>query len=79
LIGNDDAEASGSERHDLAMPGIPEFGKAVEQNDGGAALRAGSDSMQFDVAVAKCEMFEGCGHRGGVYAQCGRNARTRIV
>ena len=36
LVRDDYAEASGGERRDLFVPGIPEFGEAVEENDGWA-------------------------------------------
>jgi hypothetical protein len=52
LIGNDHAEACGGERFNLFVPGIPEFGKAVEKDDDGTIWRASSDSMEFNRAVA---------------------------
>ena len=33
LVGDDDAKAGGGERLDLLVPGIPEFGEAMEQDD----------------------------------------------
>jgi hypothetical protein len=45
LIGDDHTEANVSERLDLSVPGIPEFGKAVEQDDHGSVGRAGGDGM----------------------------------
>lgn len=53
LVGDDDAKAGGGERLDLFVPGIPEFGKAVEEDGEGAVWRAGSDGVELDGAVVK--------------------------
>jgi len=45
LVGDDDAEAGGGEGLDLLVPGIPEFGEAMEENREGAVWRAGSDGV----------------------------------
>jgi hypothetical protein len=54
LVGDDYAEAGGGQRLDLLVPGIPEFGEAVEEDDDGAVGRAGGDGVEFDRAVSKC-------------------------
>lgn len=71
LIGNDDAKTGGGKRRDLAMPGIPKFGKAVEEDDDGSALRAGGDDVEVDCAVFKDQVFEGGRHEPRVYAKNG--------
>jgi hypothetical protein len=48
LVGNDDAEASGGERLDLFVPGIPEFGEAMEEDDNGTVRRTGGDGVEID-------------------------------
>lgn len=48
LVGDDDAEAGGGERLDLSVPGIPEFGEAMEQDDHGAVWRTGRDGVEID-------------------------------
>ena len=48
LVGDDDAEAGGGERLDLSVPGIPEFGEAMEQDDDGAVWRTGGDGVEID-------------------------------
>lgn len=45
LVGHDDAKSCRGQRLDLPAPAIPEFRKAVEENDNGAVLGAGSDGM----------------------------------
>ncbi len=68
LIGNDDAEAGGGERLDLMVPGIPEFGEAVEENDDGAVRRAGGDGVKLDRGIAKGQVFVRDWHRCRVYS-----------
>ena len=63
LIGNDDAEAGGGERLDLMVPGIPEFGEAVEEDDDGTVRRAGGDGVKLDRAIVKRQIFERGWHR----------------
>ena len=63
LIGNDDAEAGSGERLDLMVPGIPEFGEAVEEDEGGAFRRAGGDGVKLDRAIVKRQVFERGWHR----------------
>ena len=53
LVGNDDAETCGGERLDLFVPGIPEFGEAMKEDDDGAVGGTGGDGMEFNRAVAK--------------------------
>jgi hypothetical protein len=67
LIGNDDAEAGGSERLDLFVPAIPKFWEAVEKDGDGAVGRAGGDGMEFDRAVVKSHFFENGWHWCRVY------------
>src|SRR5271157_1744597 len=58
LVRDDEAEACGGERVDLVVPGIPEFGEAMEQDDYGPIGRAGGDSVKLDRAVVKGRVFE---------------------
>jgi hypothetical protein len=51
-------EARGGERLDLLVPGIPEFGEAVEEYDDGPIVRTGGDGVEFDRAVVKSYVFE---------------------
>jgi len=53
LIGDDDTETDVCERLDLFVPGIPEFGETVEEDDDGAVGRAGGNGVEFDRAVVK--------------------------
>lgn len=53
LVGNDDAETCGGERLDLFVPGIPEFGEAMKEDDDGAVGGTGGDGMESDLAIAK--------------------------
>src|SRR6266550_6712091 len=47
------------QRLDLSVPRIPEFRKALEQNDEGAIFRASSDRVQADIAILDGEVFHG--------------------
>jgi len=53
LIGGDYAEAGVGEGRDLFVPGIPEFGEAVEEDDDGGVGWAGGDDVEFDWPVAE--------------------------
>ena len=46
----------------MFVPGIPEFGEAVEEDGDGPVRWAGGDGVKFDFAVAKTEVLEGEGH-----------------
>ena len=59
LVGHDDAKTCSRQRLDLSVPRIPEFRKAVEQNDEGAIFRASSDRVQADIAILEGEVFHG--------------------
>lgn len=59
LIGNDDAKTGGSERFDLAMPAIPEFGKAVKEKGHGSGGGSGGNGVKRDGAVLERESFHG--------------------
>src|ERR1700680_3170162 len=67
LVGNDYAEADGGKRIDLLVPGIPEFGEAVEEDHYGAVGWASGDGVEFYCAVVKGQVFENGRHRCRVY------------
>jgi hypothetical protein len=53
LVGDNDAKAGGGERLDLFVPGIPEFGEAVEEDNEGAVWRTCGYGVELDSAVVK--------------------------
>lgn len=53
LIGDDDAETRRGEWLDLLVPGIPKFGKTVEEKNDGSVHAASGDDVEFDRAVVK--------------------------
>lgn len=69
LIGNHNAKAGGSERLDLFLPGIPEFGEAMEKNNQRTAGRSGGNRMKFDLAVYETQIRESRKHSPRVYAE----------
>src|SRR5689334_10768961 len=69
LIGDDDAKTRRGEWLDLLVPGIPKFGKTVEEKNDGSILAASGDGVEFDRAVMKIQVFESEWHRGRVYAR----------
>lgn len=75
LIGNDDAETRGGKGVNLFAPGIPEFGKAVEEDGDRAVGRAGGNSVQIDRAVVKSQVFENGWHSCKVYT-CDRKSKA---
>ena len=58
LVGDNDAEAGVGERRDLLVPGIPEFGKAVEKDDDGGIGWARGYGVKFDGAIVESQVFE---------------------
>ena len=69
LIGDDDAKTRRGERLDLPVPGIPKFGKTVEEKNDRSVRAAGGDGVEFDGAVMKIQVFESEWHRCRVYAR----------
>lgn len=53
LIGHDDAKTRRGERLDLLVPGIPKFGKTVEEKNDGSIRAASGDGVKFDGTVVK--------------------------
>lgn len=69
LIGDDDAKTRRGERLDLLVPGIPKFGKTVEEKNDRSIHTASGDGVEFDRAVTKIQVFESEWHRCRVYAR----------
>jgi len=74
LVGNDDAEASGSQGRNLFVPPIPEFREAMQEKNNRPIGRTGGDSMKLDGTISEDDFFERRGHAGRVYL---RNAFKR--
>ena len=55
LVRRDDAIAGASERIDLAVPAIPEFGKTVEQKNDWVVLRTRGDGVKLHASIAKVQ------------------------
>ncbi len=64
LVGDDYPKTGVGEKSDLFVPGIPEFGEAVEEDDQGVVGPTGGYGVELDRAV-----LEHKGFQGGVHAQ----------